>query len=60
VGNFIAPFGVSTRQLVSGTTNLFAPFKLLSILLIVILIGIFLKKRRPVQSKILNGGKNLD
>jgi MFS family permease len=60
LGNFIAPFGLSTLQLVSGTTNLFAPFKLLSILLIVILIGIFLKKRKPVQPKILNGGKNLD
>lgn len=61
LGNFIAPFGLSTLQLISGTANLFAPFKLLSILLIVILLGIFFHKRRtPIQGKVLNGGKNLD
>lgn len=60
LGNFIAPFGLSTLQFVSGTSDLFAPFKLLSILLIMILVGIFFHKKRPIQRKVLNGGKNLD
>ncbi|MGM0169587.1 hypothetical protein IGI39_003903 [Enterococcus sp. AZ135] len=60
LGNFIAPFGLSSLQFISGTTDLFAPFKLLSILLMVILIAIFLHKKRPIQRNTLNGGKNLD
>nr|WP_251867753.1 MFS transporter [Enterococcus malodoratus] len=60
LGNFIAPFGLSTLQFISGTSDLFAPFKLLSLLLIVILVGIFLHKKRPFQRNVLNGGKHID
>lgn len=60
LGNFIAPFGLNLLQRLSGTANLFAPFKLLSILLVVILAGIVLHQKRPVRGDVLNGGKNLD
>lgn len=60
LGNFIAPFGLSTLQFLSGSSDLFAPFKLLSILIVIILAGIFLKKKYPLQHKVMHGGKNLD
>ncbi|MBO0448284.1 MFS transporter [Enterococcus sp. MJM12] len=56
LGNFIAPFGLSALQFISGTKNLFAPFQLLSILLLAILAGIFLYKKKPFLRKALSGG----
>lgn len=60
LGNFIAPFGLSILQTVSGSDDLFVPFKLLSGLLLLILVGILFFKNRPVHVKVVNGGKNIE
>lgn len=53
LGNFMAPFGLSILQIISGTSDLFVPFKLLSILLLVILVGIIFHKKSSLSQKTL-------
>lgn len=45
LGNFVAPFGLRALQTLSGSQNDFAPFKLLSLILVLILVGIVVKEK---------------
>lgn len=53
LGNFLAPFGLTTLQIISGSDNLFVPFKIISVLLITLLLITVISNKSRKASRII-------
>lgn len=58
LGNFVAPFGLKFTQILANSESIFAPFKVIGLFLVLILVGIWLNKviagKKPEAQKIMS------